>query len=147
MKEIGELGEKLTSQWLMTQGWVILARRWRCRWGEIDIIAQSNSGEAIAFVEVKTRKLYNWDEGGILAIDGRKQAKITQSALMFLEQYPHLALLNCRFDVALVNYQKSLSRGGETFPQQVFLGQPVHYKNYQLTLSQYIESAFESNEG
>ncbi len=38
--DIGIAGEDLVAQWLQTQGWEILHRRWRCRWGEIDIIAQ-----------------------------------------------------------------------------------------------------------
>ena len=36
---IGNLGENLVSQWLEAQGWEILHRRWRCRYGEIDAIA------------------------------------------------------------------------------------------------------------
>ena len=39
-RDIGVLGEDLVAQWLQSQGWVILHRRWHCRWGEIDIIAQ-----------------------------------------------------------------------------------------------------------
>ena len=40
MPDIGELGEQLVAEWLQTQGWVILHHRWRCRWGEIDLIAR-----------------------------------------------------------------------------------------------------------
>src|SRR4028118_490928 len=39
---IGELGEQLVAEWLQAQDWVILHNRWRCRWGEIDLIAQQN---------------------------------------------------------------------------------------------------------
>ncbi|BAZ68375.1 MAG: YraN family protein [Pelatocladus maniniholoensis HA4357-MV3] len=38
--DIGNAGEDLVAHCLQSQGWVILDRRWRCRWGEIDIVAQ-----------------------------------------------------------------------------------------------------------
>ncbi|MEH2253588.1 YraN family protein [Nostoc sp.] len=46
--DIGHLGEDLVAQWLQSTGWIILHRRFSCRWGEIDIIAQhdGNAGEA-----------------------------------------------------------------------------------------------------
>lgn len=37
---IGMDGEEYTANWLRRQGYEILARNWRCRWGEVDIIAQ-----------------------------------------------------------------------------------------------------------
>ncbi len=42
---VGKLGEQLVAEWLGTQNWVILHHRWRCRWGEIDLIAQHQSRE------------------------------------------------------------------------------------------------------
>jgi len=42
--DIGVLGEELVAQWLQSTGWVIL-HRWRCRWGEIDIIASQQGTE------------------------------------------------------------------------------------------------------
>lgn len=38
--DIGSIGEDLVAQWLVSTGWEILHRRFACRWGEIDIIAQ-----------------------------------------------------------------------------------------------------------
>jgi len=38
--DIGVLGEDLVAQWLLSTGWSILQRRWRCRWGEIDLVAR-----------------------------------------------------------------------------------------------------------
>lgn len=45
--DIGILGENFVADWLQAQGWTILHRRWRCRWGELDIIAQQgDQGDA-----------------------------------------------------------------------------------------------------
>ncbi|MFN6559778.1 MAG: YraN family protein [Nostoc sp. ChiSLP01] len=40
----GHFGEDLVAQWLQSTGWVILHRRFSCRWGEIDIIAENSGG-------------------------------------------------------------------------------------------------------
>ncbi|MGL5077470.1 MAG: YraN family protein, partial [Waterburya sp.] len=52
---IGTLGEQLVGRWLQIQNYTLLQQNWRCRWGEIDLIAQEANTGAIAFVEVKTR--------------------------------------------------------------------------------------------
>ena len=104
----GELGEKIVGQWLESQGYVIRNYRWRCRWGEIDIIAEDRTNNTLVFVEVKTRQYSsnNWDEGGLTAVSLAKQKKIYQTAQLFLAQYPELADFYCRFDVALVAYKQ-----------------------------------------
>lgn len=53
--ELGALGEQLAVDHLLGQGWVILARNWRCRYGELDVIAAEPGARAVVFVEVKTR--------------------------------------------------------------------------------------------
>ena len=52
-KRIGTLGEELAGIMLQEKGYKILAKNFRCRYGEIDIIASKNG--VLAFVEVKTR--------------------------------------------------------------------------------------------
>ncbi len=52
--EIGELGERLAVAHLAGLGLHILERNWRCRYGELDIIA-SDADHTLVFVEVKTR--------------------------------------------------------------------------------------------
>lgn len=131
-------GEEVVAQWLTSQGWSILHRRWYCKWGEIDLIARKS--EMLAFVEVKTRSDKNLDFNGLLAITASKQAKIYKTAELFLNKYPHLAPLPCRFDVASVLY-----RGGQGFTQNkiVKIGEAIAIDEYDFTLHQYIEGAFE----
>lgn len=168
----GLWGEALVAQWLLDTGWEIKARRWRCRWGEIDLIAwqssyttQSNSfvkgdisphlvgsqGGLLAFVEVKTRSPRSWDAGGLLAISSGKQAKLIQTAQLFLVEHPELAEFPCRFDVALVQYQRqrrSPQSGGNLQPSPpqnpICLGQPQPIGDYYFTLHDYICGAFDA---
>ncbi|MFA4082551.1 YraN family protein [Mycobacteroides salmoniphilum] len=51
--QIGSRGEDLAADYLSGDGFTILDRNWRCRYGELDIIAAD--GEVLVFVEVKTR--------------------------------------------------------------------------------------------
>lgn len=52
-EELGRYGEDLAAEHLSAAGMQVLARNWRCREGEIDIVALD--GEALVFVEVKAR--------------------------------------------------------------------------------------------
>jgi putative endonuclease len=99
-KQIGDRGENLVAQLLQASGWKILESQWRCRWGEVDLIACDR--QWLLFIEVKTRSDRNWDADGGLAITSPKQAKLIKAASMFLVKHPQLATLACRFDVALV---------------------------------------------
>lgn len=149
--DIGILGEDLVAQWLRSTGWVILHRRWRCRWGEIDIVARFEpverqgvigSSPLLAFVEVKTRSRGNWDAGGLLSITSQKRTKLWQTARCFLAAYPKMAEHTCRFDVALVCCQKSTKQGQLSDEPTTVL--PIQVSaEYQLILQDYIPSAFD----
>ncbi|MEM8611155.1 MAG: YraN family protein [Cyanobacteria bacterium P01_H01_bin.105] len=109
-QDLGIYGEQLVEDWLIQQGWDILYRRWHCRWGELDLVAQGYSAqggklssEMLAFIEVKTRSRGNWDLDGLLSITRAKQRKLRTTARLFLTRHPHLAQLPCRLDVALVS--------------------------------------------
>lgn len=150
---VGELGESLVAAWLQAQDWVILHHRWRCRWGEIDLIAQNlTPSPFLAFVEVKTRSRGNWDGDGLLAITAQKQTKLWQTAQLFLAENPHLVDFPCRFDVALVRCQRlhchdlelSLSAAFDILQScQIQLGKPMSLGGCRLILQDYIPSAFE----
>jgi len=53
--EIGALGERLAAEHLTGLGLRILTRNWRCRYGELDVIAVDPVTDTAVFVEVKTR--------------------------------------------------------------------------------------------
>ncbi|MBF2083802.1 YraN family protein [Thermoleptolyngbya sp. C42_A2020_037] len=152
--EFGLLAEALVAQWLIQQGATILQRRWRCRWGELDLIAQlpptAKAAATLAFVEVKARQNAGWDAGGLLAVTPQKQAKLWQAAELFLGEYPELSIGNCRFDVALVwgrSRPISPTRSAPTphlhIPDSpIEPGQPVAIAHYTLTLQHYLPNAF-----
>lgn len=123
----GTVAEAIAAQWLMNQRWTILHHRWRCRWGEIDLIAQpTHSNQVLAapqimtfnqrsshlahpliFVEVKSRSRGNWDADGLLSITTAKQAKLWKAAELFLSETPYWTQCACRFDVILIRQGRS----------------------------------------
>ncbi|MCL5283767.1 MAG: YraN family protein [Armatimonadetes bacterium] len=92
------MGEKAVAAILERQGWTILATNYRCRQGEVDIIARER--EVIAFVEVKTRRDYA-GAAPAEAVDIRKQARIVAAAQCFLAE-GEFGEVDCRFDVVEV---------------------------------------------
>jgi putative endonuclease len=139
---IGILGEELVAQWLQSTGWNILQRRFRHRLGEIDIIAESLTKQlpTLAFIEVKTRSVGNWDEGGKYAISSKKRQKIWQTAELFLSQYPEKADCICRFDVALIIYRQNLTNQKWTKHHSPLATSIID--GHCLILEEYIISAF-----
>lgn len=54
-RELGRLGEEEAARYLQLQGLTVIERNWRCRDGEIDIVALDDTGDCLVVVEVKTR--------------------------------------------------------------------------------------------
>lgn len=56
-QQLGAQGEDLAVAELQRQGMEIVARNWRCRWGEVDVVALEHEGthRVLVFCEVKTR--------------------------------------------------------------------------------------------
>ena len=80
-KKIGTLGEELAEIMLMEKGYKILAKNFRCRYGEIDIIALKN--KVLAFVEVKTR-LFESCGNGAESVTAVKRQRIRHCALCYM---------------------------------------------------------------
>jgi putative endonuclease len=95
---LGRLGEDVACRELARRGYAILARRFRTRCGEIDIVARE--GETLVFVEVKTRSSERFGRPAE-AVTGRKQAKIALMASEYLLRV-NLGPVPCRFDVVTV---------------------------------------------
>ncbi len=101
-KKTGDDAERIAERFLAGHGFELVARNYRCRFGEIDLIMQQ--GETLVFVEVKLRKTKSGkvDFGGALAsITASKQAKIIATAQHYLAGMKHLP--PCRFDAVLLN--------------------------------------------
>jgi putative endonuclease len=111
--ELGKLGENLACRELQRLGYVILARRYRTRFGEIDIVAEDAG--TVTFVEVKTRRATKYGSAAE-AVPAWKQRRIAAMALDYLAWVRRLDD-PCRFDVIAVD---GLGSGDETI--QVFKG-------------------------
>ncbi|MBR2766339.1 MAG: YraN family protein [Blautia sp.] len=93
---LGAEKENLAAAWLEDQGLRILARNYRCRLGEIDLIAKDQ--ETVVFLEIKYRK--NPDKGeAVWAVDMRKQRVISKVAKYYLTAVFRSVDIPCRFDV------------------------------------------------
>lgn len=94
-KIAGKLGEDCAAKFLESKGYTIVARNFRIRTAEIDIIAQIDG--VLVFVEVKARS--NIRHGlPIEAVNLRKQRKIIEAASVFLQD-DNFCDCACRFDV------------------------------------------------
>ena len=110
-KKLGDWGEKVAVTKLEADGYKILQQNWRCREGEIDVVAQI--AETIVFVEVKTRKGQN---AGLPeeAITQKKAQKLILLANLYLADH-ELDDVDWRIDVMAVELDKSgkLIRGDQ----------------------------------
>lgn len=94
---LGRWGETQTAEWLRARGWRVVAAGWRCRFGEIDLIAVND--KYIVFTEVKLRKNAVFAPARAF-VDRGKQERVWTAAQLYLLEHP--TELQPRFDVAEV---------------------------------------------
>ena len=92
----GVMAEDLAAQHLQANGLAVLRRNYRCKGGEIDLIARDRA--TLVFVEVRLRSSEQFGGAGG-SIDWRKQARIVRAAGHFLLTARPSP---CRFDVVLI---------------------------------------------
>jgi putative endonuclease len=98
-QSLGILGETLACAELERRGYAILARRYRTRFGEIDIVSERD--DVVVFVEVKARRSNRYGQAAE-AIPIWKRRRIAAMALDYLAWTNRLAR-RCRFDVVAID--------------------------------------------
>ena len=93
----GISAESLAAAWLIGKGYRILARRFRCAAGEIDIVAGRR--QTVIFVEVKARATF--DEAAE-SVTPRQRARIATAAEIWLANNPKITFQDLRFDAILI---------------------------------------------
>ncbi len=81
---LGKWGEGMAGRFLQEKGYVLVATNYRCRWGEVDIVAQE--GEELVFVEVRPRRgvEFGTPEESVTAAKARK---LVATAQEFLQEH------------------------------------------------------------
>lgn len=101
-KKSTDKGEELASRYLDKQGYEILIRNFRTRFGEIDIVASDK--KTLCFVEVKSRSDMSFGLPEEF-VDKRKQEKLVKTALVYINQNS-VDSRDMRFDVVSVDLSK-----------------------------------------
>jgi putative endonuclease len=97
---VGNQGEEIAANYLIARGYRILERNFRCKGGEVDIIARDPADKSLVFVEVKARRGLTY---GVpqLAVTHFKQRQISKASLTWLSKN-RLHDANARFDVIAI---------------------------------------------
>lgn len=95
---LGQSAESRAEAFLKGQGLKLLARNWRCRFGEIDLIMQDST--TLIFVEVRLRTRSDFG-GAAASVTPAKQKKLLATARQYLATLKTLP--PCRFDVVALS--------------------------------------------
>ena len=97
-RDLGAWGEDRVAAWYEAKGYTVVDRNWRCRQGELDLVARR--GRVVVFCEVKTRSSTAFG-APVEAVTRTKQARLRVLAARWLED-SDLVAREIRFDVASV---------------------------------------------
>ncbi len=105
-RELGSSGESIACRFLEKQGYKIIERNYRCKSGEIDIIAMEK--DTLCFVEVKTRNNFSYGPP-FLSVTPRKQRQISLVALNYLARTKR-KFAGIRFDVVSIDNERGMEK-------------------------------------
>lgn len=111
-QELGILGENLAVDELTRRGYAILERRYRTRYGEIDIVAEDQG--TIVFVEVKAREDVRFGTAAE-QVTTRKQRKVASRAVEYLFR-TYVTDRPCRFDVVAIDFAGTAEQAITVYP-------------------------------
>jgi putative endonuclease len=98
-RQVGIDGEDAVAKWYEAQGYEVVARNWRCKDGELDLIVRAN--RMYVFCEVKSRTSTAFG-APVEAVTSDKQQRLRRLAARWLEDDAPLRPTEIRFDVASV---------------------------------------------
>lgn len=98
--DVGRNGEQLAADYLIGLGLTVLSRNWRCREGELDIVATDGRDLAV-ICEVKTRSGQRYGSGAD-AVDAGKRRRIRRLSRLWLAEHQVRTTITVRFDVISV---------------------------------------------
>ncbi|MED4599557.1 YraN family protein [Paenibacillus validus] len=102
-KQRGAKSEAEAAAYLNREGWTIVARNWRCRTGELDIVAEEKG--TLVIVEVRSRNLNETYGTPSESVNGRKQRQIRETAEVYLHRY-RVYDRQVRFDVVAIRMDR-----------------------------------------
>jgi putative endonuclease len=97
MNRAGARAEDRCAELLRGAGLLLIERNWRCRLGEIDLIAEDRG--TLVFAEVRMRRAFAFGGAGE-SVTAAKRARLVAAAGLYLTRRPEA---HCRFDVFLVD--------------------------------------------
>lgn len=103
---VGKAGEEAAVRYLCQRGYQILEQNYRCRFGEIDLIARD--GRTLVFIEVKTRRSQKFGPAAA-AVTLEKQRHLVKASQLYLIQRGKAYEL-CRFDVVAIELDAQTPR-------------------------------------
>ncbi len=109
--DVGRRGEAAVERHYVAHGYRVVARNWRCRIGELDLVVVR--GSTLVICEVKTRRGARFG-GGFEAVGARKRQKLRALAETFCLHHP-VGTASIRFDVASVRLWADGSAAVEIF--------------------------------
>ncbi len=103
-RHLGDFGEAAAAAYLIRQGYTVHERQWRCRSGEIDLIARQ--GDQVVFVEVRTRR--NMPSGSAEeSVTSAKQQRLVELAYAYIEAHNLDEQTPWRIDVIAVRIDRA----------------------------------------
>lgn len=96
---LGQKGEKQAARFLKQKGYKIVIANYRCKYGEIDLVARD--ADILIFIEIKTRTSNDFG-GPAAAVNYRKQQQISKVAHHYLVTHHRNDDVDARFDVICV---------------------------------------------